>query len=139
MVWIWSVLCEKFREDIVARTFALIAPVWRVLHQVLCSSETVPNALKRKGTHQNLSLRSNGVDWKRSLRKILTRHRGTNFCINCTSLSHFAASFVQWRNGPKCTQTERIAPKHEFRVQWSGSGAFVKNNSNKTSWHKLLH
>ena len=26
--------CEKFRQDFVARTFALIAPVWRVLHQV---------------------------------------------------------------------------------------------------------
>ena len=82
---------KKFLQDIVARTFALIAPVWRILHQVLCSSETVPNALKRKGTHQNLSLRSNGVDRERSLRKILTRHRGMNFCINCTSLARFRA------------------------------------------------
>ena len=108
MVWIGSALCEKFRQDIVARTFALIAPVWRVLHQALCSSEAVPNALKRKGTHQNLSLRSNGVDRERLLRKILTRHRGTNFCINCTSLARFAASFVQWRNGSKCTQTKKM-------------------------------
>ena len=152
MVWIGSVLCEKFRQDIVARTFALIAPVWRVLHQVLCSSETVPNAPKRKETHQNMSLGSNGVDresrcekfrhdfmawtfalislvWcvlqqvscssktvpnapKRkkthqnmclgsngvdrecSLRKIPTWLRSTNFCINCTNLARFAASFV---------------------------------------------
>jgi len=50
-----------------ARTFALIAPVWRVLHHVSCSSKTVP----------------------------------------------------------KCTRTERNTPKHEFRVQWCGSGAFV--------------
>jgi hypothetical protein len=107
MVLIASVLCEKFRQDIGARSFALIAPVWHVLHQVLCSSETVPSALKRKGTHQNLSLQSNGVDRERSLRKILTRHRGTNFCIKCTSLAHFAASFVQLRNGSKCTQMKR--------------------------------
>ena len=53
MVWIGSVRCENFYQDIVARTFALIAPVWRVLQKVLCSSETVPN---------NMSLGSNGVD-----------------------------------------------------------------------------
>jgi len=60
-----------------------------------CNSETVPNAPKRKEMHQNMSLGSNGVDRERSLRKILTRLRGTNFCINCTSLARFAASFVQ--------------------------------------------
>jgi hypothetical protein len=57
------------------------------LHRVSCSSETVPNAPKHKETHQKISLGSNGVDWERSLQKILTRHRGTNFCINWTSLA----------------------------------------------------
>ena len=78
-----------------ARTFALIAPVWRVLQQFLCKSETVPNAPKRKETQQNMSLGSNGVDRERSLQKFLTRHRGTNFGINCTSLARFAQSFMQ--------------------------------------------
>ena len=32
----------------------------------------------------------------------------------------------------------RNAPKHEFRVQWGGSGAFVAKDSNTTSWHELL-
>ena len=45
-----------------ARTFALIALVWRVLQQILCSSKTVPIAPKRKETHQNMSLGSSGVD-----------------------------------------------------------------------------
>ena len=40
--------------------------------------------------HQNMSLGSNGVDQERSLQKFLTRHRGTNFCINCNSLARFA-------------------------------------------------
>src|SRR6185312_14882089 len=31
------------------------------------------------------------------------------------------------------------SPKHEFWVQWGGSGAFVAKNSDATSWHKLLH
>jgi len=86
---------QKFQEDIMARTFALIAPVWRVLLHVSCSSETVPNAPKWKETHQNMSLGSNSVDREHSLQKILTRHRCTNFCINCSSLACFAPSFVK--------------------------------------------
>ena len=65
------------------------------LHRVPCNSETVPNAPKQKETHQKMSLGKNGVDLERSLWKILTRHRCTNFCINCTSLARFAPSFVQ--------------------------------------------
>ena len=61
-MWIGSVSFEKFGRDFVARTFTLIAPVWRILHQVSCSSETVTNAPKRKQTYKNMSLGSNGVD-----------------------------------------------------------------------------
>src|SRR6185503_7236096 len=180
-----------------AQTFALIAPGWPILHQFSCSSEMIQNAPKWKESHQNMSLGSNGVDRDRSLRKFLMRHRGTNFCtnctslecfasslcssimvsnapkqkethenmslgsncvdrehpfreilmrlcgtnscINCTKLAHFAPSFVHLRNGSKCTQTERKAPKNEFRVQWCGSGAFVVKKSNKTSLHELWH
>ena len=52
-----------------AQTFALIAPGWPILHRVSCSSEMVPNAPKRKETHQSMSLGSNGVDQERSLQK----------------------------------------------------------------------
>src|SRR6185436_13564032 len=97
---------------------------------------TVPNAPKRYETHQNISLGSNGVDRVRSLRKILMRLRGTKFC---TSSDRFAPSFIRQPNHPSCTQMVRNSPKHEFRVQRIGSGAFVAKNSNATSWHKLLH
>ena len=139
MVWIGSVSCEKFEKDIMARTFSLIALVWCVLQHVSCSSKTVPNAPKRKETHQNMSLGSNGVDRECSLQKIMTRLHGTNFYINCTTLARFARRFVQYRNGPKCTQTERNTPKQEIRVQWYGSGVFFVKNSNKTTRHELLH
>src|SRR6185312_4121921 len=86
--------------------------------------------------HQNISLGSNGVDRVRSLRKIPTRPRGTNFC---TSLARFAPSFERQQNGPECTQIVRKALKHQFRVQWGGSGAFVAKNSDTSSWHELLH
>ena len=141
--------------------------------------------------HQNINLWSNGVDRVRSLRKIPTRHRGTNFCTSlayfapsfvtqpnapqckqivqnaqnissgstgtdrvrslrkiptplritnfCTSSDHFAPSFVRQPNSPECTQIVRNTPKHQFRVQWGGSGAFVAKNSDATSFHELLH
>ena len=99
----------------------------------------VPKASKQYDTYQNKSLGSNGVDRERSLRKIPTRLRGTNFCINCTISARFAPSFVRQRNGPKCIQIVRNTPKPEFRFQWGGSGAFVTKHSDTTSWHKLLH
>ena len=180
MVWIRSVRCKNVLQDILARTFALIAPVWRVLHQVSCSSETVPkctrmerntpkhefrvqwcgswafvvknwtftliaqvwrvlhqvsissetvtNAPKRKETHQNMSLGTNGVDRERSLRKILARHRAWTFAL-IAPVWRFCTKFC----------AERNTPEHEFRFQCCGSGVFVVKISNKTSWHELLH
>src|SRR6185437_15901909 len=81
-------------------------------------------------------LGSNGVDWAHSLRKILSRFRGTNFC---TSSARFAPSFVRQPNSPECTEIVQNAQKRQFRVQSGGSGAFVEKNSDATSWHELLH
>jgi len=139
MGWIGCIRCEKSHRDFMARTFVLIAPAHPVLHRVSCSYETIPNAPKHYATHQNMSLGSNGVDWVRSLWKIPMWLRGTNFCFNCTSSLCFASSFMCLRNNPKCTQTLYNAPKHEFRVQWSGLGAFVAKNPNVTSWHELFN
>jgi hypothetical protein len=134
---IGRVCWKKSRRDFVARTFALIAPVDPIWYRVSCSYKTIPNAPKHYVTHQNMSLGSNGVDWVRSLRKIMTWLRGTNFCINCTNWPDFASSFMQLRNNPKCIPTLCNAPKHEFRVQWGGLGAFVAKNPDVTWWHEL--
>ena len=99
----------------------------------------IPNAPKHYATHQNMSLRSNGADWVRSLQKIPMWLRGTNFCINCTSSPYFASSFIQLWNDPNCTQTLCNTPKHEFTVQWCGLSAFGAKNPYVTSWNELLH
>jgi len=117
----------------VARTFALVR---NVSPRVWQAYRMVANAPKRYEIHQNMSLGSNGVDRVGLLRKILTQLRGTNFC---TSSARFAPSLVRQPNGPKCTQMVRNAPKHEFRVQWGGSAAFIEKNSDATSCHELLH
>ena len=139
MGWIGCVRCEKSRCYFVARTFALIAPVQSILHQVSCGYEMIPNAPKHYATHQNMSLGSNGVDWVRSLQKIPTWLHGTNFCINCTSSPRFAPSFMQLWNDPKCTQTLCNRPKHAFRVQRGGLGLLVAKTTDMTSWHELSH
>ena len=90
----WCVRCKKFWCDFVAKTFTLIAPVQLVLHQASCSNETIQNAPKHYETHQHISLGSNGVGRVHSLRKIPKWLHGTNLCINCTSSTHFAPSFV---------------------------------------------
>ena len=64
------------------------------LRRVSCSNETLPNAPKYYETHQNKSLGSNGVGQVHLLRKIPKRLHGTNLCINCTSSTRFATSFV---------------------------------------------
>ena len=139
MAWVVCVCCEKSWHDFVARTFALIAPVHPVLHRVSCSYEMISNAPKYCEMHRNISLGSNGVDQVRWLRKITMWLRGTNFCINWTSSPRFAPRFLKLRNDTKCTQTLRNTPKHDFRVLWGGSGAFVAKNYNITSWHELLY
>ena len=80
----------------------------------LVHSEMIPNAPKLYEMQQNMSLESNGVDRAHSQRKVPTRLRGMNFCIDYTSQAHFAPSLVQQRNGPKCTQTLRNTLKHVF-------------------------
>ena len=114
--WIRCIPCKKSKRDIMARTFALIATVQYVLQQVSCSYETIPNAPKYYETDRNISLGSNRLDGLCWLRKITTRLRGTNFCINYTTSVCFATSFMQLRNDPKCTQILRNPPKRWYRV-----------------------
>src|SRR6185295_7373857 len=83
-----------------------------------------------------MSLGPIGVNPVCSLRKIMTRLRGTDFS---TSSARFAPSFVRQRKGPKCIQIVQYTPKQEFGVQWGGSVAFVVKKSDATSWHELLH
>ena len=133
MGWIGCVHFEKFQCNFVAQTFALIRPV---LYRVSEGNQTVPNAHKWYEMHRNMSLGSNGG---RSGAFVVINSDVTSCHELLTSSECFARSFVRQLNGPKCTQMVQNAPKHEFRVPWGGSGAFVAENSDATSWHELLH
>ena len=93
MAVIGCVHCEKSLREFVARPFTLIATGHPVLHRVWCSYETITDEPKHYETFQKLSLRSNGADWVRSLRKIPRWLHGTNVCINCTSSPPFCIEF----------------------------------------------
>ena len=67
MVWVGRILCDKFQNNFMAQTCALIEPVQPVLQRVSCSNETLANAPKHYEMHTNISLGSNGVDCVRSL------------------------------------------------------------------------
>src|SRR6185503_14844275 len=68
------------------------------------SQPNSPKCTKIVRTHQNMSLGYNGVHRVRSLRKILTQLRGTNFC---TSSVRSSPSFKSQQNSPKCTKIVR--------------------------------
>src|SRR6185437_4854434 len=51
----------------------------------------------------------------------------------------FCTQFCRQPNGSKYIQIVRNTQKHEFRVQWGGSGAFIAKKSDTTSLHELLH
>ena len=57
----------------------------------------------------------------RSLRKIPTRLRGSNFC---TTSARFAPSFVR-QPKPRMHPMVRNAPKQQFRAQWGGLGVLI--------------
>jgi len=75
-----------------------------------------------------MSLGSNGVDRERSLRKFKR-----TFALIAPVWPVLHQVSYSNENDPKCTQTLRHAPKHEFRVQWRGLGAFVAKNADVTS------
>ena len=104
MGWIRCVGCEKLQHDIEARSFALIAPVHTVFHRVSCTYEMIPNAPKHYGTHKNMSLGSNGVDWVHSLQKSRRDFMARTFALIVPVhpvLHQVSCSYETIQNAPK--------------------------------------
>ena len=121
MGWIGCICFKKYRRDIVARTFALIAPVHPVLHKVSCSYETIPNAPKHYETHQNMSLRSNVVDQVHSLQKITTWLWARTFVLIEPVqyvLKQVSCSYRTISNAPKYYETHRNISLGSNWVDW---------------------
>src|SRR6185437_2279371 len=113
---------------------------WTSLARFAPSFVRQPNGPECTQIVRNAPKRQFRVQWGGSGAFVAKKFR-RNFVARtfCTSLAHFAPSFVRQPNGPKCTQIVRNAPKYQFRVLWGGSGLIVAKNSGATSWHELLH
>ena len=138
MGWIGCVRCEKFQRDLMAQTCPLIAPVQPIVHRVPCSKETLPNAPKHYGMLQNMSL--DPIGWIECV--LCEKFRCDFMAQTCALIApvqpvlhRVSCSNETLTNAPKHYEN---APKHEFRVQWGGSRAFVAKNSDASSWHELL-
>jgi hypothetical protein len=71
------------------------------------------------------------MDLVRLLRKISQQLCLANLCVNgATSAIAHRLSYTN--------EMARNAPKHEFWVQWSGSGAFVAKNFDATLFSELV-
>jgi hypothetical protein len=80
---------------------------------------------------QNMSFWSNGVYLVHSFQKIWKQFRLANLCVNGTSspvLPRLSCS----------NETVGNAQKHEFWVQWSGSGAFDLKIFEATSFGEVV-
>ena len=139
MGWIGWVRCKKFRCDFMAQTCALIAPVQPVLYRVSCSNETLPNAPKHYETHQNMSLGPNGVIGCIRYKKFRCDFVAKTFALIALVQLVLHQASCSNETIQNTTKHYEKAAIHEFRVQWSGSGAFVAKNFKTTSWHKLVH
>ena len=139
MGWIGCVRCEKFQCDLMAQTSPFIAPVQPILHRVPCSNETLPNAPKHYEMLQNMSLFPMGwiecVLWKKFRCDLIAQTCALIAPVQ-PILHWVSCSNETLTNAPKHYEN---APKHEFRVQWGGSRAFVAKNSDASSWLELLH
>ena len=122
-----------------AQTCALIASVQPVLHRVSCNNETLTNALKHYKMLRNMSLVPMG--WIECV--LFEKFRRDFMAQTCALIAlvqpvlhRVSCSNETLTNAPKHYEN---APKHEFRVQWGGSRAFIAKNSDTSSWHELLH
>jgi len=129
MGWIGCVHCEKLWCDFVARTSSLIAQVQPILYRVPCSNETLPNAPKHYEMLQNMSLVPMG--WIECV--LCEKFRCDFMAQTCALIApvqpvlhRVSCSNKTLTNAPKHYEN---TPKHEFRVQWGGSRAFVAKNS----------
>jgi hypothetical protein len=102
-----------------------MAPVWPVLHRLSCHNETVRNAPKHEFW----------VQWSGSGGFNAKNFDSTSFSETCALMALVRPILHRLSCSNKTVQN---APKHEFWVQWSGSGAFVAKKANATTFSELV-
>src|SRR6185436_4871266 len=163
MGWIRCVCWEKLQLAFVARTFALIAPVPYVLHQVSCSYETIPNAPKYYETYRNITLGSNWwigiVHCKKSRHHFVARifaliapvhrilHRGSCSYETIPNAPKYYKGPMGWIGCVRCKKSRRhfvartlalIAPIHPILHRVSCSYKMIPNAPKHYETHQNM-
>ena len=95
-----------------------------------------PNSPKCTKIEQIARKQKCRVQWGGSGAFVAKNSKETLWHEQLHQLTRFALSVVGQN---KCTQIVWNAPKHEFRVQWGLSVAFVVKKTDGTSWHEVFH
>ena len=114
-----------------AQTFALVQPI---LHRF--SLRNCPKCTQNVGIAPKHKFR---VQWGGSDAFVAKNSDATSWH---ELLHQFGTFLTEFRNSTKRSQCPKIirnAPKHQFRVQYDISGAFVSKNFDATSCHELLY
>ena len=129
MGWIGCVHCEKFQCDLMAQTSPLIAtvqPIFTVFRVVTKHCEMHRNITKCSRTWVYFQWGGSSAFFEKKFR-----------CDFMAQTCALVAPFQPFLHRVSCNNKTLInapkhyenAPKHEFRVQWGGSRAFVAKNS----------
>jgi hypothetical protein len=103
-----------------------MALVWSVLRRLLYCNETVRNAPKHEFW----------VHWSGSGAFVAKIFRCDFVYRTCALMAPVRPVLHRL----SCSnETIRNAPKHEFWVQWIGSGAFIAKKANTNSFCELVH
>ena len=136
---IGCVCCKKLQCNFMTQTCALIAPVQPILHRVLCSNDTLPNAPKHYEMLQNMSLDPMG--WIECV--LCEKFRCDFMAQTCALIATVQPVLhrVSCSNEtlPNTTKNYKTHTNMSLGSNGDGLGAFVVKNSKTTSWHKLLH
>ena len=132
MGWIGCVRCQNFDVTSWHEILHKFGPFWTECckatncpkcTQIVRNTPNLEVRVQSGGSGAFVAKKSDTTSWHELL------HHFGPFCIE------FCKATKRSRMHPNST----IHKKHDFRVQWGGSVAFVAKNSDATSWHKLFH
>ena len=119
MGWIGCVRCKKIPTQLRGTNFCT------TLGCSALSFVTQPNCPKYSQTVGNAPIYEFRVQWGGSGAFVAKNSDTTSWHKLLHHFSLFCTEFCRQPNGSKYIQIVRNTQKHEFRVRWGGSGAFV--------------
>ena len=127
---IGCVHCEKFRHTIVAMNFCINCTYLAHFEPRIIRKQSGPKCTQRVWNAPKQEFR---VQWGWLDALVAKNSDATSWHELLHQFGPFCTEFCMSTKRSQMHQNCTNAPKHEFRVQWGGSGAFIVKNSVVTS------